>query len=217
MTNSFTSFEYRDLAPTALPEQVVEQTVEQEPQPSVRTEDWVLRSDLEAAVARARSEGMLEGERRAKQWMHASLEQQNQKIVEAVESFRLQTENYYSSVEVEIVNLALSIAARILHRESQTDRMLVAALAKIAVDQLHNQTRVGMRVAEAQVESWRRFFRSHEEAGGVKVSIAGDPTLQESECILETDLGTAEIGIESQLKEIERGFFDLLARRPNTR
>ena len=34
-------------------------------------------------------------------------------------------------------------------------------------------------------------------------------------CILETELGSTELGLESQLKEIETGLFDLLAQRPD--
>jgi flagellar assembly protein FliH len=42
----------------------------------------------------------------------------------------------------------------------------------------------------------------------------GDPTLPQGHCTLETDFGTTEISLETQLKEIEQGFFDLLERRP---
>jgi flagellar assembly protein FliH len=34
------------------------------------------------------------------------------------------------------------------------------------------------------------------------------------ECVLETSVGTVELGIEAQLGEIERGFFDLMQKRP---
>jgi flagellar assembly protein FliH len=42
-------------------------------------------------------------------------------------------------------------------------------------------------------------------------------SLEANNCILETDLGTTELGIETQLKEIEKGFFDLLAQRPEAK
>jgi flagellar biosynthesis/type III secretory pathway protein FliH len=32
--------------------------------------------------------------------------------------------------------------------------------------------------------------------------------------MLETELGSTDLTLESQLKEIEQGFFDLLAQRP---
>jgi flagellar assembly protein FliH len=36
------------------------------------------------------------------------------------------------------------------------------------------------------------------------------------EAVLETNLGTVDLGIRSQLEEIERGFFDLLDVRKET-
>ena len=38
--------------------------------------------------------------------------------------------------------------------------------------------------------------------------------LPAGDCILETDMGSANFGIDAQLKEVEQGFFDLLAQRP---
>jgi flagellar assembly protein FliH len=32
--------------------------------------------------------------------------------------------------------------------------------------------------------------------------------------VLETELGSANFGLDTQLKEVEQGFFDLLALRP---
>jgi flagellar assembly protein FliH len=41
-----------------------------------------------------------------------------------------------------------------------------------------------------------------------------DAHLGPEDCILETDLGSANFSIDAQMKEIEQGFFDLLAQRP---
>jgi flagellar assembly protein FliH len=36
-------------------------------------------------------------------------------------------------------------------------------------------------------------------------------------CLLETELGVADLGLDAQLKEVEQGFFDLLAQRPEAK
>ena len=41
-----------------------------------------------------------------------------------------------------------------------------------------------------------------------------DPQLSDQDCVLETELGSANFGLDTQLKEVEQGFFDLLALRP---
>jgi len=61
-------------------------------------------------------------------------------------------------VEAEIVQLALSIAAKILHREAQVDPMLVAALVRIAVEKMREGSGVTLRVSPKRVDSWRRYF-----------------------------------------------------------
>ena len=44
--------------------------------------------------------------------------------------------------------------------------------------------------------------------------LSGDATLEPNRCQLETELGVTDLSLETQLKEIEQGLFDLLAQRP---
>ena len=44
-----------------------------------------------------------------------------------------------------------------------------------------------------------------------------DAELSEHDCLLETELGVANFGLDMQLKEVEQGFFDLLALKPVNR
>jgi flagellar assembly protein FliH len=48
----------------------------------------------------------------------------------------------------------------------------------------------------------------------LEVSIVEDVQLEQRDCVLETELGAVNFNIEVQLKEVERGFFDVLAQRP---
>ena len=49
------------------------------------------------------------------------------------------------------------------------------------------------------------------------MEVKADPSVEAHNCILETELGTTELGLDAQLKEIEQGFFDLLAQRPDNK
>jgi flagellar assembly protein FliH len=44
--------------------------------------------------------------------------------------------------------------------------------------------------------------------------VVADAKLGRGECVLETKMGTVELGVRVQLEEIEKGFFDLLNHRP---
>jgi flagellar assembly protein FliH len=49
------------------------------------------------------------------------------------------------------------------------------------------------------------------------VAVLEDASLSEHDCMLETELGIANFGLDTQLKEVEQGFFDLLALKPVNR
>ena len=136
------------------------------------------------------------------------------KVAEALRLFAQKTNEYYSRAEVELVHLALAIAAKILHREAQVDRMLVAALVKVAMEKLQHGTTATVRVRPEEVADWNRYFEGN-SSGEIRVEVKADPSVEAHNCILETELGTTELGLDAQLKEIEQGFFDLLAQRPD--
>ena len=54
-------------------------------------------------------------------------------------------------------------------------------------------------------------------SNGNAPELIGDAALKPGECLLETEVGSTQISLETQLKEIEQGFFDLLEQRPRGR
>jgi flagellar assembly protein FliH len=168
--------------------------------------------DLPRLLADARAEGITEGERRARASVEETLAQERRRIGDAVAQFQQERSEYYSRVEVELVHFALAIAARILHREAQVDRMVVAGLVKVMVDKLQQGSRVVARVRPEEAASWRHYFHDNPD-----IQIVEDPSLQPRDCVLETELGTTEMGLDAQLKEVEKGFADLLAQKPETK
>ena len=93
--------------------------------------------------------------------------------------------------------------------------MLVAALVRIAMEKMREGSAVTLRVSSNRVDSWRKYFAGVSEPGS-----CGGCRGRKSErrdCIVETELGSANFGLDTQLKEVEQGFFDLLALRPNSK
>jgi flagellar assembly protein FliH len=168
--------------------------------------------EMECRLKQARSEAAAEAEQRLRKANEGKLEALSAQIKGAVEQFTQERRSYFSRVETEVVRLALSIAARILHREAQVDPMLVAALVRIAIEKIRDGSGVTVRVAPGNAAGWRSCLG--EIINGSNVEVAEDQQLGVQECVLETRLGSADFSMEAQLKEIERGFFDLLAHRP---
>ena len=172
--------------------------------------------NIDHRIAEAHAQGIREGIMQAQQTLGKQLENERATIATTVQGFEKQMNGYYAKVEVELVHLALGIATKILHREAQVDRMVVAGLVKVALEKLQQGTRVTVHVRPEQVSPWIQYFQEN-MAGRIHVDVKADPSLTANNCILETELGTTELGIETQLKEIEKGFFDLLAQRPEAK
>ncbi len=172
--------------------------------------------ELERRLTEARAQGICEGLEQARQNLEKQLAEERGKIAGAVRSFEQRVSEYYSRAEVELVHLSLAIAARILHREAQVDRMLVAALVKVALDKLHQGSKVAVRVPLQEVGDWSQYFQDNMR-GKIEVEVKADAAIEPHNCVLETELGITELGLDAQLKEVEQGFFDLLAQRPESK
>jgi len=170
----------------------------------------ISEQELSRLLAEARAEGISEGEQRAAASFAEELARERKRVSDTVAAFHEQLSDYYSKIEVELVHFALAIAARILHREAQVDRMVVAGLVKVMLEKLQKGSRVTVRVHPEQAASWQQYFHDN-----THLEIVEDPSLKAGDCMLETELGTTEMGLDAQLKEIETGFADLLAQRPD--
>jgi len=162
---------------------------------------------------RAYEKGVSEGETRARGAFEKALAEARSQISVGLRQFTAQRETYFERVEADVVQLALSIARKILHRESQIDPLLLTGVVRVALDGLNRDTHVRLRANPDEVRFWRDYF-SHAEDIRPTPDLIGDPSLSSGHCVLETELGSTHISFETQLKEIEQGFLDLLSQRP---
>jgi len=161
------------------------------------------------ALALGRQQGEIES--RAK--FEEQLARERAAIAAALAEFARERAAYYQKIEGEAVQLALSIARKILHREAQVDPLLLMGIVRVALERIEGATGVVLAVHPQQAAEWRRYLASHLDPNDLP-EIVDDPALALERCELRTSLGTAALGAEVQLKEIEQGLTDLLAARP---
>ena len=166
---------------------------------------------VESRIAQARAESAADVEKRLSGEYDVRHRQAQDQVQKAVAAFRDERKDYFERAESEVVRLALAIAAKILHREAQVDPMMVAALVRLAVDKMDAGTRVTVKLPSSDVPKWKEYFST---AVDVSVDVVEDVSLGAGDCVLETELGATDFSIDAQLKEVEKGFFDLLAHRP---
>jgi len=213
LAKDVSSFVYRDSGSnlSAEPSSGTAGDLSEEKPPRVQDVPRISQEELTRLISEARAGGIREGEIQARSNYEAELASMRQQVADLVSVFHQERAQYFSKVEVELVHLALAIAARILHREAQVDRMVVAGLAKVMINKLQQGTKVILRIRPEEAESWRGFFQNNRD-----LEVAGDASVQAGSCLLETDMGTADMGLDAQLKEVEKGFFDLLAQKPDS-
>jgi len=169
--------------------------------------------DAALREARTRELGHQEGRIEAGKNFEEQLARERATLTTAVSEFIGERAAYYQKVEAEVVQLALSIARKVLHREAQVDPLVLAGIARVALEKIEGATRVTLLVHPQVAAGWRQYLALHMKPGDLP-EIVEDPALQPDRCKLQTSMGVAELGIEVQLKEIEQGLTDLLAAKP---
>jgi flagellar assembly protein FliH len=110
-----------------------------------------------------------------------------------------------------VVELAIAIARRILHREIAADPEAILGLVKSAAERLNAREKQRLRVAPldaqiiAQHQSWLNLPPGLE--------MVADASLPRGSAVFETSRGEMDASIGTQLDEIQRGLADLVARR----
>lgn len=168
---------------------------------------------IRLAQAAAFEQGRQGGQQQARSEFEAALAKNREQIVQALREFGLERQNYYQRIEVEVVQLALAIARKVLHRETQIDPDALAGIVRVTLEKLDSGTKVSLHVHPQEAAEWRHYFACRVEAVPAP-EVYENASVGRGECRIETSVGSTEVGLESQLKEIETGLIDLLAERP---
>jgi flagellar assembly protein FliH len=181
--------------------------------PAAREADW--QSTLEERARQSYQAGLEHGvqegraaEREAQQSAHAAeLERLASGLAQLTGEFSAESSRYFERVEQEAARLSLAIAARLLRREAQVDPLLLLGAVRVALGQLSASTAVRLRVPSADAELWKGAVALLPNRD-VKLQIVADDDLCLGDCLIETELGSADLGVRGQLGEIEREFFN---------
>jgi flagellar assembly protein FliH len=170
-----------------------------------------LVEETRKAFESGRERGRMEGRQAEREALAAGqTASEGQRVRQAatlIESFAQERDRFMHAVEHEVVTLALAVAARILRREAQMDPLLLTGAVRVALGQLAGSTQVLMRVPPAELDLWTEAMALLPNLT-VKPKVVSGEGMLLGDCVIETELGSVDLGIRSQLGEIERGFFD---------
>ena len=128
-------------------------------------------------------------------------------LARALEAFAAAREQTAQQFEPEVVRLALAIAGRILRRESHTDPLFLAGTVRVALGQLASSAEVTLLVPPAEEKLWSEWISLLPNARN-GVAVKASEGMRLGDCVLESNLGSVDLGVRAQLGEIERMFFE---------
>ena len=112
-----------------------------------------------------------------------------------------------NTLEEGVVDLALSIAEKVVHKRLAEDRSLILSMVEGALEYVDVMEVIRIRINPEDLG----ILRSHWEQGYINVSgrnidLVSDPRVQLGGCIIDTTGSVVDAQIETKLAEIERAF-----------
>jgi flagellar assembly protein FliH len=122
-----------------------------------------------------------------------------------VESARCERHVLLIAAEPELVRLAVGIAERVLHQQVALDHGVVVEMARAAIARIVDRERITVRVNPADIEQMRSHRDELLALGDVKtMRVIEDQRVDRGGVILETDAGSIDAKISTQLTEVRK-------------
>jgi flagellar assembly protein FliH len=103
--------------------------------------------------------------------------------------------------EKQMVQLALAIARRVVHREVSIDAGLLVTMMRVALERVSDAARVTVRLHPADHQSVAALAAAD---ASPQVTLTADPRIARGGCKVESEYGDIDAGIDAQIQEIAR-------------
>jgi len=177
----------------------------------VQAQAALRQAEQEAAVlqARAREQGLAEGRRQGLDEGKAAAEQANRqlalRLVGLSAAAEAEQERLLEAAELQLVELALAIARKIVGEELRITPELVVEVVAHAIDEAKEKGEHTIRLNPEDIALLQPYLpRAAIEAGGSEWQLQPDESLQRGDCVIETAYGTIDARIETQFEELSR-------------
>ena len=158
-------------------------------------------SDLDGVEREAFTKGYAQGERAGAEAAAARAEAMLRRLAHTLDELQALRTDLIRRTEREVVELSLAIARRILQREVSLDHELMLAMARVALDRLADVATASIRLhpddyAAALGARGSAAVPSH------GVQIVADPGVRRGGCVVQSEFGSVDVGIATQIDEL---------------
>lgn len=161
-----------------------------------------LNARLAALERDAFSKGFAQGERAGGEAAAQRAEAMLRRLTETLEELTTLRQQMIHETERQMVQLALAIARRVVHREVSIDQDLLIAMARVALDRLGESAQVTVRLSPEDFEA-TAAVRSAQWTG-THVTVVADARVGRGGCRVESEFGAMDAGVDGQIHEIAR-------------
>jgi flagellar assembly protein FliH len=107
--------------------------------------------------------------------------------------------------ERQVVQLAMAIAEKMIHREISLDRSILVGMARAALDRLSEQGAATIRLHPDDFAAVKPADGSWESS---HVQVVADPLVARGGCLVQSDFGFMDVDVASQFRELTRVLLD---------
>jgi flagellar assembly protein FliH len=159
---------------------------------------------LAALEREAFTKGYAQGERAGLEAGGKRAEAMLRRVAQTLEELGGLRQTLIQETERQMVQLALTLARRVVHREVSLDPELVAALAHVALERLGTTAPATIRL---NPEDYTIVAQDGARWGSATVSVVPDPSIARGGCLVESEFGSVDGTIERQFDELSRALF----------
>ena len=119
--------------------------------------------------------------------------------------------------EAELLRLAVKLAEKIVKKELNTDAETISGIVSEAVKELRHGNRIVVRLCPAD---WSAIKKRQAQSTTTNAADSGYDLVADSQvsaggCVIESEVGTVDAQLETQLRLLESGLFDLFEALPS--
>jgi flagellar assembly protein FliH len=168
--------------------------------------------ELEQRIEQARREGEQEGLRLGRDEVQRLLPSTLENIAASLAELEQIGQRLREETCQELVRLAITVTARVIHRETVVNPNAMAGLAKAALAKLQSREISRVRMHPALESS---VSKTLEECGApANLVLMTDSTLKPGDLLFETSQGVLDASLSTQFRELERALLDKLESGP---
>lgn len=143
-------------------------------------------------------QGFAQGERAGAEAAAARSEAVLQRLKQTLAELQSLRAEMIHKTERQVVQLAIAMARRIVHREISLDRELLSAMARVALDRLGESASATIRL---HPEDFAVTNGAQAPSDGV-VQVVADPMVRRGGCMVHSEFGLIDVSADAQIQEL---------------